>query len=139
MSVERFMSQNHLLALVVRRDFVADDIHFFTESDSSQQLGYMNRAAGYVVHPHRHNETNRHVAVTQEVLLIRTGSCRLDLYGDGDSVIESTILMAGDVALLAHGGHGLVMLEPTQIIEVKQGPFGGDEDKTRFTPRGDLL
>jgi hypothetical protein len=24
------------------------------------------------------------------------------------------------------------MLEPTEIIEVKQGPYAGDADKTRF-------
>jgi hypothetical protein len=26
------------------------------------------------------------------------------------------------------------MLEPSEIIEVKQGPYAGDEDKTRFSP-----
>ena len=36
--------------------------------------------------------------------------------------------------LLAAGGHGFEMLEPTEIIEVKQGPYCGDRDKTRFEP-----
>jgi hypothetical protein len=26
------------------------------------------------------------------------------------------------------------MLEPTEMIEVKQGPYAGDQDKTRFDP-----
>jgi hypothetical protein len=42
------------------------------------------------------------------------------------------VLEAGDVILLAAGGHGFTMLEPTEMIEVKQGPYAGDRDKTRF-------
>jgi len=38
----------------------------------------------------------------------------------------------GDVILLATGGHGFQMLEETEMIEVKQGPYVGDQDKTRF-------
>jgi hypothetical protein len=45
-------------------------------------------------------------------------------------------LHAGDVILLAYGGHGFEMLEATEMIEVKQGPYAGDADKTRFAPVG---
>ena len=38
----------------------------------------------------------------------------------------------GDVVLLAHGGHGFSMLEPSEMIEVKQGPYAGEQDKERF-------
>jgi len=38
------------------------------------------------------------------------------------------------VILLAFGGHGFEMLAPTEMIEVKQGPYAGDADKTRFSP-----
>ena len=47
--------------------------------------------------------------------------------------LESRILVAGDVVLLARGGHGFEMLEDSELIEVKQGPYAGDKDKTRFT------
>jgi hypothetical protein len=36
------------------------------------------------------------------------------------------------VILLSYGGHGFEMLERTEMIEVKQGPYAGDQDKTRF-------
>jgi hypothetical protein len=42
------------------------------------------------------------------------------------------IASAGNCKLLAFGGHGFEMLEPTEIIEVKQGPYAGDGDKKRF-------
>ena len=36
--------------------------------------------------------------------------------------------------LLACGSHGFEILEPSEIIEVKQGPFVGEQDKIRFEP-----
>ena len=46
--------------------------------------------------------------------------------------ILKVVSEAGDVVLLAFGGHGFEMLEPTEIIEVKQGPYAGEHDKTRL-------
>jgi hypothetical protein len=134
MSVERFVEGDELLALVIRASYSADGIQFFTGEDSSQQLGYMKRPRGYEVSPHRHHRVDREVTVTQEVLLLRSGSCRLELYGSGTAVIHDTVLRVGDVVLLAAGGHGLVMLEESELIEIKQGPYAGDADKVRFVP-----
>ena len=61
---------------------------------------------------------------------------RVDFYSEHQEYLESTILNTGDIILLAFGGHGFEMLEPTEIIEVKQGPYSGDQDKTRFEPVG---
>ena len=93
----------------------------------------MNRPEGYTIPPHEHNHVLRTIVWTQEVLLIRSGKVRLDPYDPGtQKYIESHILLPGDVVLLAQGGHGLKMLEPSEILEVKQGPYAGDEDKTRY-------
>ncbi len=123
-----------LIAIVIQKDYSTDGIEFFTEPESSQQLGYMKRPAGYEVVPHKHKKVERIVQLTQEVLFIKSGSCRLDLYDAEDQLDISIVLNGGDVVLLAEGGHGLVMLEETEIIEVKQGPFSGEMDKTRFNP-----
>jgi hypothetical protein len=32
------------------------------------------------------------------------------------------------------GGHGFRMLEDTVLLEVKQGPYGGQAEKSRFDP-----
>jgi hypothetical protein len=58
----------------------------------------------------------------------------VDLYDSDKAYIESRVLEAGDVILLVSGGHGFEMLEDTEMIEVKQGPYTGDSDKTRFEP-----
>lgn len=69
---------------------------------------------------------------TKEVLIIKSGMVRVDFYDDDQAYLESRLLHEGDVLLLAYGGHGFEMLEPTEMIEVKQGPYAGEADKTRF-------
>jgi len=131
---EDILHNGKLLALILRASFRADGIRFFTPDDFSQQLGYMNRPQGYVIPPHVHNAVERSVHYTKEVLFIRSGRVRVDFYDDAQNYLESRILGAGDVILLAFGGHGFEMLEASEMIEVKQGPYAGDADKTRFSP-----
>lgn len=133
-AIERIEDGSRELALIIRRDFHRDGIEFFTPGTYSQQIGYMNRPTGHVIPPHVHNPVIREVQYTKEVLLIRSGRVRVDFYSDTRQYLQSTVLEAGDVILLAFGGHGFEMLEPTEIIEVKQGPYCGEQDKTRFEP-----
>jgi len=132
--IEEVLHNNRLLAVIVRGDYRAEGIRFFTPDDFSQQLGYMNRPKGYVIPPHVHNPVAREVHFTKEVLFIKSGKVRVDFYDDEQNYLESRILGAGDVILLAFGGHGFEMLEASEMIEVKQGPYAGDADKTRFSP-----
>lgn len=132
--IENVISNQAVLAIILRRNYRAESIQFFTPNDFSQQLGYMNRPKGYVILPHVHNPVPREVQFTKEVLFIKSGKIRVDFYGDDQSYLESRVLHQGDVILLATGGHGFEMLEPAEMIEVKQGPYAGDADKTRFEP-----
>ena len=123
-----------LYAVILPRKYSSEGIKFFTPDDFSQQLGYMNRQKGYVIPPHVHSPVPREVQFTKEVLFIKSGRVRVDFYGDDKKYLESRVLEQGDVILLAFGGHGFEMLEPTEIIEVKQGPYAGEADKERFSP-----
>jgi hypothetical protein len=132
--IDRITHGDKLLAIIVRHNFVEPGIHFFTPNEFSQQLGYMNRPQGYVIPPHVHNPVAREVQFTKEVLLIKSGKVRVDFYDDNQNYLESRILNQGDIVLLAFGGHGFEMLEASEIVEVKQGPYAGEGDKTRFSP-----
>jgi hypothetical protein len=132
--IEYINHQDKLLSVIIRTRFEKDGIEFFTPGDFSQQLAYMKRPKDYVIPPHVHNSVPRKVEFTQEVLFIKSGKVRINFYDDNRNYLESRILDQGDVILLAHGGHGFVMLEESEIIEVKQGPYAGDGDKTRFEP-----
>ena len=132
--IKQITHNNKILAIVIKRTFQKDGIEFFTPNEFSQQLAYMKRPAGYVIKPHIHNIVERKVEYTQEVLFIKRGKLRVDFYDDNRNYLKSIILAEGDVILLAHGGHGFEMLEDTEIIEVKQGPYAGEMDKVRFEP-----
>lgn len=131
--IDKFYDGTELLSIVIRRDFSAQGIEFFTPDDFSQQLAYMKRPKAYDIPPHVHNFVKREVVMTQEVLYVKSGKVRVDFYNQDKVYKESTVLLAGDVILLASGGHGFHMLEESEIIEVKQGPYAGEVDKVRFT------
>jgi len=130
--IERIVHNNISLAIIIRNDFKKEGIEFFTNDNDSQQLGYMNRPKDYEILPHRHNIVQREVHLTQEVLFIKSGKVRVDFYDNQQTYLESRTLLKGDVILLADGGHGFYMIEPSEIIEVKQGPYCGERDKVRF-------
>lgn len=131
--MERIISQSSLLlGIIISNNYTQQGIQFFTNDDDSQQLGYMNRPEGYEIKPHRHNLVPREVHLTQEVLFIKSGKVRVDFYDNEQNYVTSRILVKGDVILLSDGGHGFKMLEPSEIIEVKQGPYCGEKDKVRF-------
>jgi|SRR5690348_9154996 mannose-6-phosphate isomerase-like protein (cupin superfamily) len=131
--IETLKKGDQLLAVIVSGKFREPGIHFFTPNDLSQQLAYMRHPQGKVIDPHVHNPVERSVSFTQEVLFIKRGKLRVDFYDNDQHYLESRILEEGDVILLATGGHGFEVLEEIEMIEVKQGPYAGDQDKTRFT------
>lgn len=132
--IDKIYRGDTLLAIIIRAGYQKEGIEFFTPDEFSQQLAYMNRPAGYRIAPHIHNKVQREVFYTQEVLIIKKGKVKIDLYDDNQKYTDTRTLTAGDVILLASGGHGFEMLEPTEMIEVKQGPHVGEQDKTRFEP-----
>ena len=117
--LEKIFSGQQLLALILRSEFESEGIEFFTPSHFSQQLGYMNRPKGFTITPHMHNVVNRDVELTQEVLFIKSGSVKMDIFDLNKILIKTCVLNKGDVVLLASGGHGFTMLEKSEIIEVK--------------------
>lgn len=130
--VEYIESVGRMMAIIVYRDFRENGIHFFTPGNLSQQLAYMRHPAGKIIEAHVHNPILREVHYTQEVLFIKQGKVRVDFYDEQQSFMKSRILSAGDVILLSMGGHGFEVLEELEMIEVKQGPYVGEADKTRF-------
>lgn len=120
------------LAIIIRNDYHEKGIHFLTKDDYSQQLAYMSHPAGKKIEAHVHNEVKRSIRITQEVLVIKKGKLRVDFYGNQQEYLESRILNDGDIILLVSGGHGFEVLEDVEMVEIKQGPYAGEADKTRF-------
>lgn len=132
--IEKIEINQVLYAIIVRHSFQKLGVSFFTPNEFSQQLAYMQHPTGKLIQPHIHNAVPRQVTYTQEVLFIRKGKLRVDFYDESQHYLQSRLLEQGDVILLAKGGHGFEVLEEVEMFEVKQGPYAGEEDKTRFSP-----
>lgn len=130
--IKKIEHKEKLLAIIILNNYKKEGISFFTPDDLSQQLAYMQHPKGKIIEPHVHNIVKREVHYTQEVLVIRKGKLRVDFYDDDKNYVESHVLENGDVILLASGGHGFEVLEPIEMFEIKQGPYAGEGDKTRF-------
>ena len=130
--IERIENEGELMALIIRASYSAPGISFFTDPHLSQQVAYMQHPEGKIIDPHIHNPVHFEVKLTQEVLLLRKGSMRVDFYSEERTFLYSRTLHAGDVILLISGGHGFEVLENLEMFEIKQGPYAGDTDKTRF-------
>jgi hypothetical protein len=129
---EQIFIDGQLCAIIIPANYDQPGIQFFTANEFSQQLACMSYLAGKVIPAHTHNLVRREVLYTQETLFIRKGKVRVDFYTQQREYHMSRILGAGDVILLIRGGHGFEVLEELNMVEVKQGPYAGDLDKSRF-------
>ena len=131
--VKKIVFEGELIAIIIPHDFHKDGVEFFSPKEFSQQLGYMKHPKGYNIQPHIHKLVVREIQYTQEVLLVKSGKIRVDFYSDEKKYIGKEELTAGDVILLASGGHGFTFLEESELIEIKQGPYTSFKvDKERF-------
>jgi len=131
-SLETIVDRLEPIALIIRADFQEDGLHFFTPDSFSQQVAYMKHPAGKKIVPHVHKLIPRQVLYTQEVLLIKKGKVQVNFFTSAKEFLTSRILETGDVILLCGGGQSLIMLEESVMIEVKQGPDAGENDKITF-------
>jgi len=99
-------------------------VHFYVENESSLQVGKQLRLKGEKIKSHRHMPVKVEREETlKEVLYIEKGKVKVIFYSEKWKEIDSRILNKGDMILLIKGGHGFEMLEDTEMIEIKQGPY----------------
>ena len=118
------------LAVVIRA--ACKQQGFFTPRDIALQVGVLHHPAGHAIPAHIHTKVQRIIGDIPEVLLVRSGHVRAHIYNSKRELIKFVELQAEDVIVLLRGGHGFEVLEDAVIYEVRQGPYLGDEDKTRF-------
>src|SRR5580704_7626583 len=131
-NVEEVRIDGELCAIILPASFDEPGIQFFTANELSQQLASMSYSRGKIIPAHTHNLVRREVSYTQEALFIRKGKIRVDFFSRELEYQRSRVLGPGDVILLISGGHGFEVLEEVNMVEVKQGPYAGEMDKTRF-------
>ena len=127
-----FDGSQGLLAIIIRRQPVPVGTHFVTSPDQPQQVAFIRRPAGSAIEPHIHHRVKRTINQTQEVLIVQRGKVRISFFTSGREYVGERLLSAGDTAILVSGGHGMEFDAECELIEVKQGPYCGAEDKVYF-------
>jgi hypothetical protein len=125
--------------VVLARHIPASDawnagLNFFSPAPDYQQVGTWVYEGGKKLLAHTHNEVSRAVLWTQEVLYIRKGRLRAEIFDTNDLKVAELHASAGDILVLLHGGHGYEILEDgTEVLEIKNGPYVGAElDRRRL-------
>jgi hypothetical protein len=130
--IEHITRGGALLASVFSASTAPAETTFLTQPQSQQQVGFVVHPAGGAVPRHTHRPVERRLVGTSEVLVVRKGACEIDVYDDEHRFVASRALRLGDVVLLVGGGHGLRMHEDTVLLEIKQGPYTGPDEKVLF-------
>ena len=138
--IEKVFYEKKMLALIVRGKYRSKKgVTFFTPNDSTQQFGYIKHKNKHIIKPHLHNKRMTQILYTSEVILILKGILRVDFYTKREVYLFSKIIKKNDIIILNSGGHGFKVLEPVEMIEVKQGPYNIKSDKKVFDAIGDNL
>jgi mannose-6-phosphate isomerase-like protein (cupin superfamily) len=130
--VEQIIWKDKPLAYIIRAEMAPGKTTFLTPSELNLQVGFVVYPAGGEVARHLHRPLERHIVGTSEVLVVKEGRCQMDIYDDDRRLVTTRELRKGDIMLMVGGGHGFRMLEDTVLLEVKQGPYTGLDEKERF-------
>ena len=130
--VEEILWEGRPLAYVVRAHFTPATTTFITPTELEQQVGFVVYPSGAEIHRHVHRGLDRVTTGAAEVILVRRGACEVEVYSPGREEVGKWILKTGDLMLMVSGGHGFRMLEDTVLMEIKQGPYVGREEKELF-------
>ena len=131
-SIIEIRNKQNLYALIIKkkRRFIKNGVDFLTRDKDLLQLGFINHKKNHHIKSHIHLKKPRIINYCTEVLLIEKGKIKIKFFDNNSSDIKKDkILNKGDIIILFQGGHGFKILEKTQIIEIKQGPYVEGKDK----------
>ena len=110
------------------------DSKFFTQQSDEFQVGVFERPKGYEVKAHQHPARKDQITRTSEFLYVEKGRAKVTIFDEDWKTLHEQEVAAGDFLVFFRGGHHLVMLEPTRLVEVKQGPYTGTAQSKTFRP-----
>ena len=131
--IQKIKYKNYLFGYIIRYK-KKYGVNFLTPPNLTHQVGSIRHKKNHQIFPHLHLINKRKIDYTSEVLIIQKGKVRIDLYSPSKKYLFSKILIKNDILILIKGAHGFKILEPTDILEIKQGPYNSKKDKIRFDP-----
>ena len=130
--IEQIVSDDRVLACIIRHEMQPPKTTFVTEDTLNFQAGFIVYPANSEIPRHIHKPIRRELNATSEVLIVKKGRCEVDFFTAEKIMVATRELRTGDMVVLFHGGHGFRILEDTVLLEIKQGPYTGLDEKERF-------
>lgn len=134
MKIKEIKFNNEILARHIPSEAWAPGLGFYSNDEEYIQVGSWQYDKGKELLKHIHNPVERTVIRTQEVLYIRKGSIKAQIFSLDEILVDEIIANEGDTIIMLNSGHGYTILEDnTQVLEIKNGPYlGADIDRRRF-------
>jgi len=131
--LEKIHHKKKLFALIIRKKYRKKrGINFFSSKKDNKQIGYMSHKKNHIIYPHLHRRRDARIFYTTEVIILLKGKLRVDFYDNKKEYLFSKTLSKNDIIYLIQGAHGFKVLEPIEMIEIKQGPYLQSKDKIKF-------
>ncbi len=131
-NVEIITANDQTLCYVIRENTQLEKTTFITPPEDKQQVGFIVYPKGGVIARHVHKPLERHIIGMAEVVVVRSGHCQIEVYDEHKNLVALRDLYKNDVVLMVGGGHGFRIIEDTVLLEIKQGPYLGADDKELF-------
>ena len=133
MLYRQIVIDNISFGFIIRKNAEPSNTSFITDQSLPLQFAYMNFSKGDHIKPHIHNQFSREIFKTNEVIIVKNGSLVVNFFDLNKNKVGSEALFEGDIIFLEEGGHSFDFLENTELFEVKNGPYFGQEmDKSKF-------
>ncbi len=123
--MEKIIYNNTLIAIRFKK-FKSGAVPL-TDSLEPLQVLVHKRQKGKYTKAHMHTPKERVTQKLQECLVVMKGKIKIDLYGPDKKFFKSIFLSVGQVLIFMNGGHAVHLLENSEIVEVKNGPFIEDK------------
>ncbi len=131
--IKNITHKKKILAIIIKGNYLGKKgINFFTNPKLNQQVAYMNHPTNHLIQPHIHKNRLRKIRGSTEVLIILDGVLKIDFFDNKKKYIFSKTIKKNDIVILLRGGHGFKVKKNCKMIEVKQGPYSENEDKSKF-------
>ena len=131
-NVELITANGQSLCYLIRAKTRPRQATFITLPEAKQQVGFIVYTKDSAIPRHIHKPLERHIIGMAEVLVVRSGHCQIEVYDEQMSLFTVRTLYKNDIVLMVGGGHGFQIKEDTDLLEIKQGPYLGADDKELF-------
>ena len=133
MNIHYIKHNKSTVAYIIKNAAKIKGKEFIDRKNDFLQVGLMNLKKDEEIRAHYHLHQNKNITKNQEVLIILEGEMKVYFYSNkSHQPITTANIISGDILVLLNCGHGFKIIKPTKLIEVKQGPYEGQNKDKSF-------